>query len=314
MRINSLPFEGFYGAYRLAGSYYLDEELENGNEYIHELSFGSLYERAEGDRERRVHSAFTLAQRDEVYYDPDDGAIRNVDDEAIEDRMNYVRYGPQLYARQSWDRLTLGIDLKAQLWDYEDTGVVPEYDHQFYAARLYGQYKFTPRSLFRVTAEYYSRRFGDRPSYDLDGQQRIGNPGIRYDYLAVGLRARHRLADSLWFGVDVEHTERTDQYVGYYDYSRDSIGAELHWSPGLRFELEGSAVYNLYDFPNAFAFHEPALARRTQESLDATLEARFHVTAHLSIVAEARHREVVSNDIRIQYDRTRYLIGVRWRQ
>jgi hypothetical protein len=314
IRINSLPFEGFYGAYRLAGSYYLDEELENGNEYIHELSFGSLYERAEGDRERRVHSAFTLAQRDEVYYDPDDGAIRNVDNEDIDDRMNYMRYGPQLYARQSWDQLTLGIDLKAQLWDYEDTGVVPEYDHTFYAARLYGQYKFTPRSLFRVTAEYYSRRFGDRPSYDLDGQQRIGNPGIRYDYLALGLRARQRLFDNFWFGVDVEHTERTDQYVGYYDYSRDSIGAELHWSPGVRFALEGSAVYSLYDFPNAYAFHEPTLARRTQESLDAILEARFHINSHLSIVAEARHREVVSNDIRIQYDRTRYLIGVRWRQ
>jgi tetratricopeptide (TPR) repeat protein len=313
IRINSLPFEGFYGAYRLAGSYYLDEELENGNEYVHELSFGSHYERAQEGRERRVHSAFTIAQKDEVYYDPDDGAIRDVDGENIEDRMNYMRYGPQLYARQSWDRLTLGIDFKAQLWNYEDTGVVPEYDHTFYAARLYGQYKFTPGSLLRITAEYYSRRFGDRPSYDLDGQQRIGNPGIRYDYLALGLRGRYRLADSLWLGVDIEHTERTDQYVGYYDYSRDTIGGEIHWSPGARFSLEGSAVYNLYDFPNAYAFHEPTLARRTQESLDATLEASFHINEHFSIVAEARHREVVSNDIRIQYDRTRYLIGVRWR-
>ena len=314
IRINSLPFEGFYGAYRLAGSYYLDEELENGNEYIHELSFGSLYDRAEGDRERRVHSAFTIAQRDEVYYDPDDGAIRNVDDQDIDDRMNYMRYGPQLYARQSWDRLTLGIEARAQLWNYEDTGIVPEYDHEYYAARLYGQYRLTRRSLLRVTTEYYSRRFGDRPSYDLDGRQTIGNPTIRYDYLALGLRGRYRILDSLWIGLDIEHTERTDQYVGYYDYSRDSIAGEVHWAPSVRFSLEGSAVYNLYDFPNAYAFHEPTLPRRTQESLDALLEARVHITSHLSIVAEVRHREVVSNDIRIQYDRTRYLIGVRWRQ
>ncbi|MEJ2297687.1 MAG: tetratricopeptide repeat protein [Woeseiaceae bacterium] len=313
LRINSLPFEGFFGAYRLSGRYYLDEELENGNEYIHELSFGNHYERTEGDRERRVDSAFTIAQKDEVYYDPDDGAIRRVDDEDIEDRMNYMRYGPQLYARQSWDKLTLGIDLKAQLWDYEDTGVVPEYDHEYYAARLYGQYKFTPNSLLRVTAEYYSRRFGNRPSYNLDGQQLVGNPGIRYDYLALGIRGRSRLTDGLWFGIDVEHTERTDQYVGYYDYSRDSIAGELHWTPATRFALVGRAVYNLYDFPNAFAFHEPTLAQRTQESLIATLEARFHINRHFSIVAEAHHREVVSNDIRIQYDRTRYLIGVRWR-
>jgi tetratricopeptide (TPR) repeat protein len=313
IQINSLPFEGFYGAYRLAGSYYLDEELENGNEYIHEISFGSRYDRRESGRERRVHSAFTIAMKDEVYYDPDDGAVRTVDNENIDDRMNYMRYGPQLYARQSWDKLTLGIALKAELWDYEDTEVVPEYDHEYYVARLFGQYKFRPGTLFRGTASYYSRRFGDRPSYDLDGQQLITNPATRYDYLALGLRARQRIADGLWVGVDVEHTERTDQYLGYYDYSRDSLGGEIHWSPAARFSLEGSAVYNLYDFPNAYAFHEPTLARRTQESLDATLEARFHINQHFSIVAEAHHREVVSNDIRIQYDRTRYLIGVRWR-
>jgi len=313
-QVNSFPFEGFYGAYRLAGRYYADAALENANEYLHEVSFGSDYERKENGRERRVRSAFAIALKDEIYYDPDDGSIRNVAGDEIKNRMNYMRYGPELSARQSGETVSFGIDLKAQLWNYEDPGVVPEYDHEYFSARLYGQYKFTHTSLLRVTAEYYTRRFGDRPSYDLNGQQSINNPAMRYDYLALGLRARQRITDNMWFGFEVERTERTDQYVGYYDYTRDSFGLEFHWSPARRFDLELTSVYNLYDYPNAFAFHEPTLPRRTQESLDTDVRAQYHFTRHLSLVAEATLREVVSNDIRIQYDRTQYLIGVRWQQ
>ena len=219
-----------------------------------------------------------------------------------------------LTARQSHEHLSIGIHLTGQLWDYEETGVLPEYDHEYYLVSLYGQYKFTPTSLLRVTGEYYSRRFSDRPSFDLDGNQSIGNPTVRYDYVALGLRARQRITDSMWFGFDVVRTQRTDQYVGYNDYTRDAFGVEFHWNIGARFDLEVSSVYRLYDYPNAFAFHNPAAARKTQESLDANFEANYRFTPNLSLFAEVRHREVVSNDIRIQYDRTGYALGVRWEQ
>jgi len=48
--INSLKFESFYAAYRLAGRYYTDGELENANEYSHEISFGNSYQRKEEGR------------------------------------------------------------------------------------------------------------------------------------------------------------------------------------------------------------------------------------------------------------------------
>ena len=312
--VNSLPFEGFYGAYRLAGRYYQDKELENANEYLHEVSFGSEYSRKEGSRARRVHSAFKVAQHDEVYYDPDDGGAREVDGVAVDDRMNYLRYGPELSASQSHEKISFGLKVKGQLWNYEETEVLPEYDHEYFLFSLYGQYKFTRTSLLRITADYYSRRFGDRPSFDLDGQQRIGNPNIRYDYAALTLRARQRITDSMWFGFEVGRTQRTDQYVGYNDYTRDSFGFEFHWRPGERFDFEAGGVYRLYDYPNAFAFHFPAAGRKTHESVDGNVLATFRMTRHLSLVGEARYRQTVSNDIRIQYDRTLYSLGIRWEQ
>ena len=313
-QINSLPFEGFYGAYRLAGRYYVDEELENANEYLHELSFGSEYEREdeEKNRERRVHSAFKVGQHREIYYDPDNGLIREIDGVEIDERMNYLRYGPELSVRQSGERLGLGLNIKGQLWNYEETEVTPEFDHEYFVVGLYGQYRFTETSLLRITTEFYSRRFGDRPAFDLDGAQRVGNPSIRYDYLSLGLRARQRITDSMWFGFDVERTEREDRYVGYNNYSRDSFGFEFHWGPSHRFDLELSGIYHLYDYPNAFAFHNPLAGSKTQERLDARVIGTFRMTSRFSLVAEARLREVVSNDIRIQYERTQYVLGIRW--
>jgi len=313
--INSLPFEGFYAAYRLAGRYYQDKELENANEYAHEIRIGSEYRRKKETRERVVLSSFRIAQQNETYYDPDDGTARTAGGGVnVDNRMNYLRYGPEMSLRQSHERLSIGAVLRGQLWDYDDTEVVPEYDHEYFLTRLYGQYKFTSTSLFRVTGDVYSRRYGDRPSYDLDGVQRQGNPGVRYDYLALTLRARQRISDSMWFGVDVGRTERTDDYAGYNDYTRDDYSFEFHWNPGERFSLEAGGVYRLYDYPNAFAFQDAALANKSQETTDAGIIGTFRMTRNLSLVGEARYHETVSNDIRIQYERLEYVLGVRWQQ
>ena len=310
--VNSFKHEGFFGAYRLAGRYYQDKELENGNEYLHEISFGNEFRRKEGARVREVYSAFKIAQHDGTYYDPDTGNSRTIGGVDIDDRMSYIRYGPEMIFRQSHEHLSIGAMLKGQLWDYEDTLVVPEYDHEFFLLSVFGQYKFAPSSLLRITMEGYSRRFGDRPAFDLDGQQRIGNPTIRYDYLSLALTVRQRIMAGLWFGIRGERTQRADKYVGYFDYTRDSYGFELHWSPGARFDLTANGVYELYNFPNAFAFHNPVAGRKTQENAMINIIGTFRMTPSLSLVAEARYRETVSNDTRIQYERNQFVLGVRW--
>jgi tetratricopeptide (TPR) repeat protein len=312
--INSLKYEGFYGAYRLAGRYYQDKELVNANEYLHEISFGNEFRRKEGERVREIYSAFKVAQHDETYYDPDNGNSRTIGGIAIDDRMSYIRYGPEIILRQSHERLAIGAMLKGQLWDYEDTLVVPEYDHEFFLLSVFGQYKFAPSSLLRITVEGYSRRYGDRPAYDLDGRQRIGNPTIRYDYLSLELSVRQRIVAGLWFGIRGKRTERTDKYVAYNDYTRDSYGFELHWSQGSRFDLSANGTYQLFNYPNAFAFHNPVAGRKIQESANFNIIGTYRMTPSLSLVAEARYRETISNDTRIQYERNQYVLGVRWQQ
>jgi len=312
--INSLKWESFFGEYRMSGRFHSDETLDNGDEYSHEIRFGSEFDRREDNKKSRVYSAFTIAQHDETYLDPDDGIPRTIGLESIDDRLNYVRYGPQALFQKGFEKLSFGLRIKGQLWNYEDVEVVPEYDHEYFVFGGNVQYKFTSTSLLRLTVDKSSRRYGDRPAFDLNGQQLITNPTLRYDYLELGLLARQRITRNMWFGFGYDNTQRTDRYVGYNDYSRDSYNFEFSWSPGRRFDLRLNASYRIYDYPNAFAFHNPVAGLKTLETADGELVLTYRWTPRLSIVAEAEYRETASTDARIAYDRKRYSIGVVWQQ
>ena len=313
-QLNTLRFESFYWGYRLQGRYYQDQNLDNANEYSHEARFGSDFRRKNGTRERRVHSAFTIAQHDETYFDPDDGTARSVNDEVIDDRLNYVRYGPQIVFRQRYDRLSFGLHFKGQLWNYERTEVVPEYDHEYFAYGGNVQLKFSSRSLLRFSLDASSRRWGDRPSFDLDGQQLVTNPALRYDYVEAGLTARQRLRDSMWFGFAYRRTERSDRYLGYNDYSRDQFGVEFNWRLSSRLRFEFAGYYRNYDYPNAYAFNNPVAGRKTLEAVRGDLELSYRMTRRLRLVLDAEVRESTSTDTRIGYDRTLLSLGVTWQQ
>lgn len=310
--VHSFEHESFFGAYRFGGRFYQDKALENGNEYRHEISFGTEYERREGTRARKLFSAFSIAQHDEVYYDRDTGGDRTANDVDITDRFDYIRYGPEIWFRQSFDRLSLGFRAKGQLWNYKDTVEVPEYDHEYVLLGINGQYRFTRTSLIRITADAFRRHFTDRPSFELDGSQPLGNEPVKYDYLELGLTARQRVYRDLWFGLDYLRTKRDDLYVGYNNYTRNSFGAEIHWRLGRRFDIEASAIYMIYDYENAFAFQNPAAGNKTLERGLGSVIASFDMTRHLTLLTEYRYDTADSNDARIAYNRSRVSLTIRW--
>ncbi len=312
--INSYLLESFYAAYRMQGKLYTDKEIENADEYNHELSFGSSYLHEEDGRTRRVFSAFSIAQNENTYFDPDDGNERVVNAVAIGDRMSYSRYGPEFTWVQAFERFALGLRAKGQLWNYKDTDEVPEYDHEYFVFGAHAQYSFTETSLLRLSVDKYSRRYSDRPAFDLDGNQFVTNPDARYDYLAVGLTARQRITRNMWFGFRLERTERDDRYLGYYDYTRDEFGFDFRWTPTRRVKLELESYYRHYDYPNAFAFHNEDAGLRSLESIRTNLLGEFRITPRLSINARAEYNESASTDNRIDYEQIWFQLGVTWRQ
>lgn len=312
--VNSFENESFFGAYRYVGRLYQDEVLKNADAHAHELSFGSEFRKLGEESERIIFSAFSIAQREGTYYDRDDGSIAVADDAEIGNRMNYLRYGPEIWFRQSFDRFSFGGQAKGQLWNYDDTDPVPEYDHQYVLLGLNAQYRFTRTSLLRLTADSYRRHFGSRPSFELDGTQPLGNEPVKYDYLDLGVSARQRLTNGLWFGLNYIRTDRRDRHVGYNDYLRNSFGAEVHMNLSWRFELEAAAVYEVYDYSNAFAFHNPVAGRKTMERSIGTVAATVRISRNFSLVGAYLYNDVTSNDARLAYNRSQIELNLRWEQ
>jgi hypothetical protein len=310
--VNSFKHEGFYGAYRVNGRFYQDEMLKNADEYRHELSFGNEYHKREDSRERKVYSAFTIAQHDETYFDPDDGTPRASGGQDISNRMSYLRYGPEIWFRQTFKKFSFGGRLIGQLYNYEDVVTVPEYDHEYIRLGMNAQYKFTRTSLIRIIGDVYTRRYGDRPSFELDGQQLLGNPSIEYEYLEYGVTARQRVGRSLWFGFGYLRTDREDKYLGYNNYTRDTYDLQLSWRPGKKFRLKANAYYRVYDYENAFAFHDPIAGRKTLETVNGRLFATYDLAYDLTLMLQYDYRDITSNDTRIAYDRAQYVLGIRW--
>ena len=81
-----------------------------------------------------------------------------------------------------------------------------------------------------------------------------------------------------------------------------------------RFDLDLRSYYRIYDYPNAFAFNNPATGVKTLETARANLTTSYRITRHLSLTLEAELRGTSSTDTRIQYDRNWYSLGVVWRQ
>lgn len=311
--VQSFEHESFFGSYRVAGRYYPDPPLDNANELSQQLAFGTEYRRRTDERERRIYSAFTIARHTETWFDPDDGSERMLAGENVGDRLSYTRYGPELWARQSFSRLSFNLHAKGQIWNYDNAEGLPEFDHELLSGGLSAQYRFTSTSLFRISADIYQRRFGDRRSYDTDGVERIGNPDLRYDYTNLGATARQRITRFFWFGLKYARTERSDQHVGYNDFYRDGYGAEFSVKIGDRFSLRADAWYRIYNYTRAFAYHDPAAGRKTLETAEVLVDGRWQLTPAFALVARADLRETASNDLRIDYARNQIMLGVEWR-
>jgi hypothetical protein len=311
-QVNAMQHEGFFGSYRFSGRYYQDEMLNNADEHFQELAFGSEYNKREQDRSTRVYSAFKVAQHDENYYDPDDGLERNVDGVDISDRLSYFRYGPEFWARKRYGRVTFGARAKGQLWNYEEVEIVPEYDHEYWTMGLHTDIRLSQTSLLRLTGDYYTRRYSDRPSFELDGTQPIGNPTVRYDYIEFSIEARQRVTDAFWFGIGYERTDREDRHLGYNNYVRDDYGVQLQLRLGNRFRLGTRLNYLIYNYENAFAFHEPTAGRKTLEKAVGLVEAAYRINDSFELAGEYYYRDVQSSDARIAYARGQALLALRW--
>jgi tetratricopeptide (TPR) repeat protein len=308
--------------YDMDGAFY-DAEFSNATEIDQSLSMGADIVLGEGDRRRRaVETAFFVATHRETNFDPDDGLARDIVrpvngqnvTEDLSDRFGYHAAGVHGDFMHALGRVTWRVNLRFERDEYERTEAVANFDHDFFYTGVDIDYDFSDVMALRFGVRRYRAVYDERPARDLTGELLDTNPAQEYDYRGLELGLARRLGRAVELEADYLRLERTDEFVGYYDYTQDVLKVGFQFEPTPRARLALAVLGRSYDYPNAFAYHVAAGGARELEEVGITLEAEYRFTSRLALKAELDSLDVTSTDARAAYLRTRAMIGVEWRK
>lgn len=188
------------------------------------------------------------------------------------------------------------------------------FDQEYFHTGIDIDYALGSATTLRVGLARYRLLYDERPARDLTGALLTTSPSQYYDYAGVELGMTRQLGRAVALEVDYSRVERTDRFVGYYDYTRDALRLRATFKPSDRFDIAVGAVARSYDYPRAFAFHASAAGPRELEELGAELTGEFRVTRRLALYASLDTLEVTSTDLRAEHSRSRTTLGVEWRR
>jgi hypothetical protein len=308
--------------YDLDGAFY-DAEFSNATEVDQSLSMGADIVLGENDRRRRaVDTAFFVATHRETNFDPDDGLARDIVrqvngqnvTEDLSDRFAYRAAGVHGEFVHALGRVTWRLNLRFERDEYERTEAVANFDHDFFYTGFDIDYDFSDVMALRFGVRQYRTVYDERPARDLTGTLLDTNPAQEYAYDGVQLGLARRLGRAAELEADFLRVERTDEFVGYYDYTQDVLRLRFQLHPAPRLRLALAALARSYDYPNAFAYHVAAGGARELEEAGVTLDAEYRLTARLALKAGLDSLDVTSTDARAAYRRTQAMLGVEWRK
>lgn len=304
----------FIFAYRLDGDFY-DAEFSNANRVSQRFSIGADIVLGERENRRRTLSSdFFLRGHEETNFNPDDGIDRAINGEDVSDRFRYRAAGAEIEYGQAIGRWNWGFDLSFERRQYEDVPLVESFDHNYYLTRLKAGHDFNDRTHLTLGLRQYRRVYDERLARDLNGALLGTNPTLEYGYTGVQLGLVRDLSRTLELSVDYMRLERSDRYVGYYDYTQDVVRLGADYRPNSRFELSVSVLARRYDYPNAFAFNEPTAGPRELETSGGELQAEYRITSGISIWAAVEIEDVASSDPRSAFGQTLSTLGIMWRR
>jgi hypothetical protein len=312
----------FLFRYDMDGAFY-DAEFSNANEVDQSVSMGADIVLGESDRRRRsVNTAFFVGTHSETNFDSDDGLDRDIvvqvnGQPVVEDlsqRFSYKAAGVHGDFMHTLGRVTWHLNLKFERDEYERTEAVANFDHDFFYAGVDIDYDFSDVMTLGFGLRKYRAIYDDRPARDLTGALLDTNAAQEYDYGGVQLELARRLGRAIELEADYLRLERTDGFLGYYDYTLDVLRVGFDFHPARSLDIKLSALARSYDYPNAFAYHVAAGGARELEEAGLTLEAEYRFTQHFALWAEIDSLDVTSTDARAAYLRAQAMLGVEWRK
>lgn len=304
---------GFVAEYGVNADIYPGSDLENATAFSQALRAGAEILLGRSGRRHNTLSLLPyIMQHHQIYSDRDDGLEKTFGTAGtdISERYSYVARGLEAQLRIETPVVPFKIWAEAADRDYEDPVVVDQYDQRYTAVGAeaeipFGKYVDLTPSLERQVKDYKERR-----ALDLNGNL-IAGTTREYLYDIVGLSLRTRFSRNWSMYLDYRRTEREDSYVGYYNYSEDKFGVRLRFNNDP-FSVRLALSMLNRDYPNAFAFNNPAQPRLEYQTLEFKAKGEYKLAKQLGLWLEGKYWDQDTTDSRYIYDRYQLMLGMHW--
>jgi tetratricopeptide (TPR) repeat protein len=303
----------FHFRYRLDGEYYGEELAKDESTQRLEIGANHILDQKD-NRKRTLRSAFFGTRRYQRNFDPDTGLDRDILGFDVSERFFYGAAGIESVFDHIIGKWQWGMELRVERREHEGAVPLERYDNEQYLVGVSTSYSINPKTTFSFGLHNYQRLFDQRLARNIDGEMLSTNPTLEYAYQGVDIGLKRKITKYVEFDFGYMLLDRTDQFVGYNDYSQDILRLRASVNPHSRFSMSFSAVSRTYDYPNAFAFNVPAAGPKELEDVSGEFYAEFRINRDIMIFGQLATSEVTSTDARAQYSRAQTALGIVWRR
>jgi len=297
------------------GRFYLGSDLTNANELklMSRLGMNNLMAR-DGGRSESAYVGGLLGRVDNFNYDPDTGKARLVgpaDDRNVSNRDSYTTLGLEgNYANEMSD-IRYGVMGVLEERTHDDPIVSDNYSNTYMRFGGHAEAKVIAGSRLKATYLHTIRDFKERNPRDLTGNRGNANGLLEWSDNSYRLSLRNKVgADALVY-LDYGLTTRTDNFVGYDNFTENKFGIRLDYAPGEQWRTRLAFTWADVDYDNALAFNTAGQAKLTETNIDANIKTEYEYSKDLSAWVGLEHEAVNTNDLRYDYSRNQFMVGSR---
>jgi len=304
--------------YDFSGDFYTNPDYRNADVSSHTVKLGDEYVFAKKGRLQDVvyGNLIYISKKDE-YTERDTGTDKLTSGGVnISSRYEYKGNGFELGYKNRTSDIKYEFKYKLLNRDYKDAVAISQLDHKY--TLLSGRVKFPINKVSKLQLKYshFIYDYKERPARDVNGRLFASSPALEYVYNEYELSYYYKFNPRVRTYFDYSYKTRSDEYVGYNDYTRNLFDIRVLYDYSKNTEIKATVTYWTRDYPNAFAFDRFVTGlNEDDKKYDGTtvaIEGDYFVDKRQSYWFNVEWHDENSTDLRYEYSRVQVMAGVKW--
>jgi len=310
---------------------YLDSTQSNADKSKYSIEVGDkIVIRRKKSKQDSIYISFLTGKVNEHYLDRDTGANKtfgsnNID---ISDRYIYNFSGVTFKVKMRTTKHKYDFVFKYKNNIYVDVPGIEEmvYDNTYYLLGAKVKIPLKRKMKLHIAYEFYNRTYGRKNNvrrfrlFDDNAPQALDSGKLSdknsqiarlYDYHRIKLTLRKRHSKQWLSYLDYEYTNRMDQVQGYDDFEKNKIKIRITHDYSSQLKLKYALSLWQRKYPNGKAFDNVASGKtKDYEGEELRMSAILKANRKRNYIVEFRYRNDDSTDLRYDFDRIKFSLGI----